>query len=174
MKMRSFMMQLIEHGEGHAVEISELKARNAQLVHENTMLTISEQDAKKAASEAIKEGADMARELATMTLERDTERRQRVALEVALRRAEADAELFPLLIDRGHHVYVAFQKDHMNVGSAKDDGGDYQTAGNMPDYAALIAVPLNPRTFVTCSNLNLIRLPAEPAGKLRVDDDIPF
>ncbi|MCF8533872.1 MAG: hypothetical protein K9G48_12770 [Reyranella sp.] len=168
------MMLLVEHGEGHAVEISGLKGQVAQLVHENTLLTIGATEAKETASEAIKQAADIGRELATVSQERDTERRRRVALEIDLRRAEETAIKFPLLIDKGHFVYVGLADASHNIGGASDDAGDYQNAGNFPDYAALVAAPLNPRTYATCALLNMIRLPAAPAGTLRVDDDIPF
>lgn len=118
---------------------------------------------------------DAAADVQRLEVERDDERRLRVEAEERLARLRSTPQVtFPFLLDRKDHVFVAFANPTFDVSTVKDDDGLYQSAGDQPDYAALIAAPLNPRCFLTCRTLNLVRLPAAPVGRLLVDDDIPF
>ena len=95
-------------------------------------------------------------------------------LEVELRKQRESAPRFPLLILPRQFIYAALDNPSASVTAVKDESGGYVQAGNLPDFAALIAAPIGPRTFLTCNALNLLRLPAAPVGRLLVDDDIPF
>jgi hypothetical protein len=87
-------------------------------------------------------------------------------------------ELFPILVDKEHNVWLASKPTEAvdGIASVKDDAGEYASAGAQPTWQALVEAPLNPRCYLTCTlgRLALVRLPAEPTGRLVIADDIPF
>jgi len=145
---------------------SHVLARLEQLAHDRD---VARRDEKRALAETQR----LDRQVGDLNSQLIAEQRRTAAYRAEVESLKKKAE-FPFLIDRKNHIFVAFEDGNLRVTAAKDDDGTYQSQGDLPDYAALIGAPINPRCYLTCAAMNLIRVAAPPTGKLRLDDDVPF
>lgn len=168
------LIALIERLETQAVDLNELR-RNGDLLREQlSNLRLDHQELEAHRKRIEDKEKVTASERDGLRIERDADRRLRAAAEAEVATLRNRPRPFPLLLDRKAYVYVAFENHNLSLTDVKDDAGDYQNAGDQPDFAALVAAPLNPRCYLTCNRLLLFRLPGPPVGKLLVEDDIPF
>ena len=164
------LLLLVKHIEKRAVEFDDKEregkttADTGVRAPQESQMTVADRDRQLAARTAKVAELDS-------TLDKVTRDRTRL-LEAAHERSHYVP--LPLLFDRKHFVYVAFNHPNSEVGGVSDDAGEYQDGGNLPTYAGLIEAALNPRCYLTCHTLNLVRLPAAPIGQLKVVDNIPF
>lgn len=160
--------------ERYVVDIDRLKNTNRETCDDLNKERLALGGMTKERDAGVATIADLKRDRERMAALIEDQGRRINQLVLDLDAARKRAELFPLLIDRKNHVYVALPPGSGHVDQVQDVGGLYQRAGAYMDYAALVAAPLGPRCFAVCEHLNLLRLPAPPTGGLKVTDDIPF
>ncbi|WP_319798287.1 hypothetical protein [Nitrobacter sp.] len=166
---------LFDRLERHAVEIERLRMVERETVADLNRERIALGEKTRDHDAALARIADAEREKSRL----DAQVLQLNASVRELRHqaavAEKRADIFPLLLDKRHHVYVARPPNLGPIDKVADDLGFYSYSAAYTDYASLIVAPIEPRRFVVCRALNLIRISAPPTGALKVTaDDIPF